>query len=111
LAKKNSKAPDAEKGGEMDFLEESADAMPNILAMFKTPVGSISDAVEGSGGWFIYKVEEEKTDATSGKRSVRAREIVIQGTLGDAEKAKREQNAADFAAKAMDAKDLKKSRR
>jgi hypothetical protein len=109
LAKKNSKGPDAEKGGEMPFIEEYDNAPANMQTLFKTPVGSVSDAVEVLGTWFIYKVEEEKTDATSGKRSVRAREIMIQGTLDPAERAQREQKAADFAAKAIDAKDLKKA--
>jgi hypothetical protein len=54
--------------------------------MFALGVGEVSEPVAGPGGYFVYRVDEERTNAETGAREVRARQIFVKADLSDAEK-------------------------
>ncbi len=107
LAKQNSQGPDAEKGGEMDWVAPSPNDPDHIKALLALPVGAASDPIESFGAYYIYKVEQERTDEKTGARSVKAREIVIRPKLDDAELKAREDKGGQLFAKAKETGDLK----
>ncbi len=106
LAEAHSQAPDASMGGDMGWVEERENMSENLAALFQTPVGTVSGVVEAAGGFYIYAVDEEKTDEVTGKRSVKARQIMIRPQLEDAEKEARTAQADGVAAKAKETGDL-----
>jgi parvulin-like peptidyl-prolyl isomerase len=106
LAKKYSKAPNAENGGDMGWLDQSPSTPPYLLGVFAQAVGSVSDVVQSGVDYYVFKVEEEKTNEASGARSVKVRDIMVRGQLDDAEKASRKQLADEIAAKTKENNDL-----
>jgi len=106
LAKQYSKWFDAEKGGDMGWVGERP-GMPDYLRpILELPVEAVSDPTEGSGSYFIYKVEDERTNPTTNLREVKGRQICIRPELTEAERAERENQAKDILAKAKESGDL-----
>jgi len=106
LAKESSQGPDKDKGGEMDWVTPGPNDPDHIKALLALPVGAVSDPIESFGAYYIYKVEQERTDDATGARSVKAREIVIRPKLDDAERTAREEKANQLLAKAKESGDL-----
>jgi len=106
LAKKYSQAPTATNGGDMGWVDQGPNDPPYVAGIFKMAVGSVSDVIQSGTDYYIFKVEEEKTNETSGARSVKARQILVRAKLDDAEKGAREQKAEQVAAKAKEGGDL-----
>lgn len=113
LAKEYSEGPEKDNGGDMGWVAESDQAPLYESVLFALEPGQVSDAIEGPGGFFIYKVEEiresegsaDKGDLTP--RAVHARRIIIRPELDEAERAARESQAESIAAKAKEGGDLK----
>ena len=99
LAKKYSKAPDAEKGGSMDWQDQTANDPEPLAVLFRTPVGQVTDPILVNGMYFIFKVEEERQNA-DGLKGVKARQIMLQPTLDDAQRKVLEEKASGIVATA-----------
>lgn len=106
VAKQVSESPSAAEGGAMGWISEG-NLTENLQVLFKTPVGQFSEPVLWQSVYYIYKAEEEKSDETSGQRSINAREIMIPARLDDAERAARMEKATALVEKAAAAKDIK----
>jgi peptidyl-prolyl cis-trans isomerase D len=97
LAREHSEGPYAEAGGEAGWRTESPAAPDYQQPMFQTPVGEVSEPVKGPGGWYIYKVEEERINEDAGQREVRVRQIYLSPELSEDEKEARLERARAFA--------------
>ncbi|NIA12762.1 MAG: hypothetical protein GWP08_01685 [Nitrospiraceae bacterium] len=106
LAKEHSDDVLARQGGDMGWMKERENAPANLAALFKLPVGAVSDPIQAGGVYYIYAVDEEKIDEESGERSVKARQIVLKPALDEAEKKAREEQADRIVAKAKETGDL-----
>lgn len=102
LVKAHSDGPRASEGGEIGWLKEQETTPEHLLPVFKLEAGRVSDAVKGPGGYYILKVEEERTDE-AGAREVRVRQILIRPELEPAKREELEKQAADLAEKAKQA--------
>jgi hypothetical protein len=74
-------------GGEMGGWQRAlaADA-PHRKPLFDLKTGEVSEPILATDGYFVYKVDEERT-AEDGVREVKARQIFIGAKLNDADKA------------------------
>ena len=96
-----------ESGGDIGWQSPGEDMDPHREALFELEVGKVSDPLPGPGnGFFIYKVEEERTNEETGKREVRARRIMLQKPLSDEERARREALAEEIIEKAKGAENF-----
>lgn len=87
LANAFSELPGGEEaGGFMGWQAPSELDLPHRLPLYDLAPGEVSDPVHGSGGYFIYKVEDERTDAETGAREVLARQIFLRATLAPEER-------------------------
>ena len=93
LAKKYSKAPDAEKGGEMEWRDQTTADPEYLTPLFGTPVGQVSEPLSFSGMYFVYKIEQERQNA-DGTRGVKARQIVLRPELDETQRKVVEDTAA-----------------
>ena len=99
LADTNS-ALKAKNGGEMGgWQRERENESEQRKAIFKLKAGEISDPVPSSLGYYIYKVDEERT-AEDGVREVMARQIFIEAKMTEEEKAAVQKKATDLVEKA-----------
>ncbi len=107
LAKQYSEDPMKEQGGAFDWRSENPNMPEYQKAIFTTPVGIVSSAIEGPGNsYYIYKPEEERTGAETGQREVKGRQIIIRAKLAEEETAKRTAQAEAIAKKALETNDL-----
>ena len=89
LAAEYSTGAEAGDGGLLEWIAESEELAEHRAGLFNLEPGAVSDPVKGPAGIHIYKVEEfRSTSPEPGEevREVRAREILIQAVLSDAEK-------------------------
>lgn len=107
LAKKYSEGPDKESGGDMGWRTQGPVVLDAQKPLFQLKPGEVSDAVESYGGYYIYKVEEERTDPVKNVREVKARQILIRAKLPEDELATRKAQAEELAKKAKENKDLR----
>ncbi|HIJ65792.1 MAG TPA: peptidyl-prolyl cis-trans isomerase [Candidatus Hydrogenedentes bacterium] len=84
LAKEFSAAPNAANGGALDWVVQRPTLPAHQAILFELPVDGVSDPIEGPSGYYIYKVEEERSSEIDEVRSVRARQILLRSSL-DAE--------------------------
>lgn len=99
----------AKNGGEMGgWQRERENESEQRKPLFALKVGEISDPVPSALGYYIYKVDEERT-AEDGVREVKARQILIEAKLSDEEKAAVLAKANEIAAKARTAGSLAKA--
>lgn len=106
LAAEHSQAGSKEDGGDIGWLTESPtlpDFQRPALALQK---GEVSDPIEGPTGYYIYKVEDERTSEVTGQRDVKVREILVRGELPEAEEKAAQEKADRIAAKAKETGDL-----
>lgn len=99
LAKANSEAPNASAGGDLGWLEPNS-TPPFEAPLFALAVGAVSDVIQNGSDYYIFKIDEEKTNESTGARNVKARQILLRAKLEDADKETREKKAAELAEKA-----------
>lgn len=99
----------AKNGGEMAGWQRARDNdPPSRKALMALKAGEVSDPVSAARGYFIYKVEEERT-AEDGVREVRARQIFIEAALSETERAALTTRADSLVQKAKDLASLTKA--
>lgn len=106
LAKQHSGWFDKDNGGDMNWVSEKPNMPDYVRSLLALPAGTVSDPIEGVGGYFIYKAEEERTDPATNLREVKARQIHIRPELSEADRADRETKANDLLTKAKESGDL-----
>ncbi len=107
LAKQYSEGPDKDNGGDMGWRVDAPMLPEHQKTIFRLNVGEVSDAVEAFGAYYIFKVEEERTEPDKNVREVKARQIVIRPKLSEEDRAARMQEAEALLAKAKEANDLR----
>ncbi|MCC6152888.1 MAG: peptidylprolyl isomerase [Candidatus Hydrogenedentes bacterium] len=85
LAKENSTAPSKDTGGDLGWLRDGPITSAHQKALFSMQKGQVSDPVYGPNGYYVFKVEDERTDAASNLREVKVREILIAADLSEEE--------------------------
>lgn len=85
LASENSASPSKDNGGDLDWMAEGPVVSPHRKPIFALRKGQVSDPVYGPNGYYVYKLEDERTDEASKVREVHAREILIGATLSEEE--------------------------
>ncbi|MBM3288980.1 MAG: hypothetical protein FJY92_02390, partial [Candidatus Hydrogenedentes bacterium] len=85
LATENSAAPSTDTGGDLDWLADGPVVSPHRKPLFALQKGQVSDPVDGPNGYYIYKIEDERTDPTTNAREVKAREILVAAKLSEEE--------------------------
>ncbi|HVA84698.1 MAG TPA: peptidylprolyl isomerase [Candidatus Saccharimonadales bacterium] len=68
IAKANSQAPDASIGGDMGWIAHLQLDSVREIAIFKVPVGGLSDVVRLTGGFYFYKVMDIQTRLPQGNQ-------------------------------------------
>lgn len=106
LATQYSEAASKGTGGDIGWVVETANIQDFRKPLFTMAVGDVSDPIEGPTGWYIYTVEEERTNALGGKRDVKAREILVRPKLTDEEREARLTRARKIADAAKANSDL-----
>ncbi|MBP8131911.1 MAG: peptidyl-prolyl cis-trans isomerase [Candidatus Hydrogenedentes bacterium] len=94
--------PESKNGGQMGWQQPSELELEHRKPLFELPVGQIGDPVYGPGGYFIYKVEEERTNPDTGVREVLGRQIYFQTSLPPEEREVRQAEAQRIADKAKE---------
>ncbi|HRZ84362.1 MAG TPA: SurA N-terminal domain-containing protein, partial [Candidatus Hydrogenedentes bacterium] len=89
------------EGGDMGWRKVEDNPTEHMAPLYALPVGGVSDPVFGPTGYFIFKVEEERT-AEDGKREIHFRQIVMEAKLTDEEMQQRKDEAAALAARAKE---------
>ncbi|MBI4559830.1 MAG: SurA N-terminal domain-containing protein [Candidatus Hydrogenedentes bacterium] len=106
LAKQYSVSNTAQQGGTLQWIPADETLPPYRKVLADLKVGDVSEPVEAPSGYYIYKVEEERTNPETTKREVNAREILIRPQLTAEDRASREAQAQQLAAKAKETGDL-----
>lgn len=106
LVEEFSNAPDKDGGGDLGWITETLLTPAHQKVLFELEAGQVSDPVEGPTGYYIYKVEEQRTSAVTGDQDVRARQILVAPKLEADERQARVQQAVTLAAKAKESGDL-----
>lgn len=106
LAKQHSLGDTKDNGGDIGWVVEGFTLPEHQRPLFAMKVGEISEPVKGPAGYYIYKVEEERTSEISKQRDVKAREIILRATLDPEELKARHEKASQLAAKAKETGDL-----
>jgi len=106
LAEEHSEGDTKAMGGDIGWVAESLSLPEHQKVLFALSPGDVSDPVKGPAGYYIYKVEEERTSELSGQRDVKAREIVLRASLDPEELEARRAKAEEIAAKAKESGDL-----
>ena len=90
----------AKNGGEMGgWQRERENESEQRKSIFKLKPGEVSDPVASSLGYYIYKVDEERT-AEDGVREVKARQIFVEAKMTEEARAAVVKKAADVVEKA-----------
>ncbi len=92
LAKAHSESFDADSGGDLGWINESAGLREHEKVLFEMQPGEVRGPVRSVLGLHIYKVEEVRTDA-QGNREAHARQILLRPVLDETEKAARKAQA------------------
>jgi len=82
-----------QSGGDIGWQRRGAVTLEHREPLFALEVGEVSDPVPSANGYFIYYVEDERTDEESGAREVKARQIFLPAELTEADRAEREARA------------------
>ncbi len=96
----------SQQGGDMGWQTPRETDPPHRQVLFSLKVGEINEPVYTFGAYYIFKVEEERTNSETGVREVRARQIMIKASLSDEEKEQRKKQAEEIAEKANQDKTL-----
>lgn len=96
----------SDNGGDMGWVSEGPQQMDFRQPLFTLKPGEVSDPVPGFNSYFIYKVEEERSNPDTQQREVRARQIMLRAQLSDEERAARDDIAAQMLEKARENTDF-----
>ena len=107
LARQYSDGPDKDNGGDMGWRAETEITPDHLKPLFQLEPGQVSEPIEAFGGYYIFAVEEERTDPATGRREVKSRQIVLRPRLSDVETAERTRKAEEIAEKAKGAGGLR----
>lgn len=80
LAKQHSET-NKETGGEIGWISPTSSLGTHRESLFNLAVGDVSEIIEGPGGYYIYKVENERTSELTQERDVFVREIYLSAML------------------------------
>ncbi len=104
VADEKSDITSVKNGGDMGWqIPRGEDEFEHRKPLYELAVGEISDPVKGPGGYFIYTIDEERTNDETGAREVKGRQIFVTAALTDEE---REARAAEAKAISDKAKEL-----
>lgn len=70
-----------ETGGEIGWISAPSAIGTHRESLFELAVGDVSEPIEGPGGYYIYKVEDERTSEITQERDIFVREIQIAAML------------------------------
>ncbi|MBI2432905.1 MAG: peptidyl-prolyl cis-trans isomerase [Candidatus Hydrogenedentes bacterium] len=93
-------------GGDMDWVKPEKLTVDYQKVIAALQPGQVSDPVYGFNGYYIYKVDEERTNPDSGERELHARQLFIKAELTEEQRAEREAHADALLAKAKASGDL-----
>ncbi len=96
----------SDNGGDMGWVSEGPQQMDFRKPLFALKPGEVSDPIPGFNSYFIYKVEEERTNPDTQEREVRARQIMLRAQLSDEERAARDDIASKILEKARESGDI-----
>lgn len=97
-----------QSGGDIGWQTQRENEPPHRQVLFSLKVGEISAPIYTFGAFYIFKVEEERINAETGAREVRARQIMVRASLSDEEKKQKEDEANEIAKRANEEKTLEK---
>ncbi len=107
LVAANSQSPSKDSGGDLGWLSDGPILRPHQKPVFALQKGQISDPIDGPNGYYIYKVEDERTDPVSNLREVKVTELHLTATLDEAAYTAVKDKAAQIQAKAKETGDLR----
>lgn len=93
---------ETKNGGDFGWQSEHETELEYSKPMFALAPGEVSDPAPGPGGFYIYKVDEERTNEETGKREVKVRRIYVKVALSDDDKIDRELKAKALSDKAKE---------
>lgn len=97
---------ETKNGGDLGWVTERETELEYRKPLFALAAGEVSDPAKGPNGYYIYKVEEERTNEETEQREVKARHIFINVTLSDADRLEQEVAAEKLAELTREKKDL-----
>ena len=80
------------EGGDQGWRPVDPEAPAHLQPLFALKPGEVSDPVAGPTGYFVYKVDEERTN-DQGIREVKWRQILVNAELSEAELSERRARA------------------
>ncbi|MGC8738923.1 MAG: peptidylprolyl isomerase [Candidatus Hydrogenedens sp.] len=98
----------SQPGGDLGWQSQRETEPPHRQVLFSLKVGEVNEPVYTFGAYYIFKVEEERTNPDTGAREIHARQIMIRTSLSDEEKKQKEEQAKEIAQKANEEKTLEK---
>lgn len=107
LAKTHSTAPSKDNGGDLGWISQGPITRPHQQPVFALNKGDVSEPIYGPNGYYIYKVEDERTDPVSNQRELKAREILVNAVLDEAALKAVQDKANQIQAKAKETGDLR----
>lgn len=102
LATEYTEGPFKDKAGEMGWRADEPSIGEPLKSVFAMQVGEVSEPLEGGGGYYIYKVEDERTQEGTGQREVFIRQIFLKPQLSEEEMQARREKAEAISAKAKE---------
>ena len=106
LAKEYSEGPLAESGGDIGWVSIREGDMGLREPLRDLEVGGVSEITTFGRAYYIFKVEEERTNEETEAREVKARQIQFAPELGDVERVALRAQADTFAAATETAEDF-----
>ncbi len=106
LAREYSDGPAAEEGGDLGWIRIDDGLPPHREILEHLEVGEVSDPVERTNAYTIYRVEEEREDEETGALERRVRAIEIVAELSEEERAERRAQAEELLEAAREASEL-----
>lgn len=91
-----------DNGGDMGWVSMGPQEMDFRKPLFALNPGEVSDPIPAFNSYFIYKVEEVRTNPDTQAQEVHARQIMIRAQLSDEERAERDAKAAQILEKAKE---------
>jgi parvulin-like peptidyl-prolyl isomerase len=109
LAAEHSASPTKESGGEVGWLTQISVMGTHREPVFDLELGAVSEPIEGPGGYFIYKLEDERTSELTQERDVFVREIMIAAAVSPEERAELQAQARELLETAKEAGSLEQA--
>ena len=75
-ARSISEAPDASSGGQMGWVSPYQLTPDQERSIFQIPVGRVSAVVQGTNGFYVYKVLDEKTRVADAAQQAKLKDVV-----------------------------------